>query len=66
MGLKSHETPLDRMSDLVMVHNNHALELARKIAQFREADLNKLGASYALVDDDRRGRILDVVRALPA
>lgn len=91
MGLRSHETPLDRMSDLVMIHNNHALELARKIAQFREeerrsplspdeqaeiyaesirdireADLNKLGANYDLVDDPRRGRILDVVRALPA
>lgn len=91
MGLKSHETPLDRMSDLVMIHSNHALELARKIAQFREeerrsplspdeqaeiyaesirdireADLNKLGAHYDLIDDARRGRILDVVRALPA
>jgi prophage antirepressor-like protein len=88
LGLSPGASPLDRMSDLVLVHADHALALARRVAEMRagergaplspeeqsevyaesvrdirDADLRKLGATYAVVADPRRGHVLDVVQA---
>lgn len=39
---------------------------AESITDIRDADLTKLGGVYGFRDDPKRGRVLDVVRAIPA